>query len=425
MRKIFSGLMILTLVVLFVATYLCSQKTEEVFKAQVDELNSYYGGILQVELLDYRRGLLVSEVKTRLSLSQQVLPLQHQIRHFPWKVRVLTQVAAYSESVDMLALEQLKLQTDVSLKGDSQSRLVLPELNFSDGKLNLQLQGLRFGCRLDGHLSEGQIDVQLGGLTFAEPGGAQFVLGGVSLQSKFVDMQGLPLGGGVVQVERFAWQADGQADFELKDLRYTADSRLEQEMYASGFDLQLGALKLGGETFTDGQLQLQVAGLDGATIRQVQASARQLQAELIGQQVDPLILQLQLLGLYSQLLEKGLTFSLSHLELRTTDGLLQGNGRLALQGFDLSGGNLAAFEQLSARFQLDLDQPVFAAGFRAWDFFQHPESKRNAAVQDELAGQLAGGLVQKGILVRKDGGYRLDFSVDRGEAKLNGKRFRF
>ncbi|WP_303722964.1 DUF945 family protein [Malonomonas rubra] len=421
MRKILSGLMILMLVVLFATTYLCSSKTEQVFKAQVEELNNIYAGLLQVELLDYQRGLFVSKAKTQLTLQQQVFPLQHQIRHFPWKVSMLTVFGEGSEQATIM--EKLQLHTDVTLDGNSQTHLVWPEVKFTDGKVELQLQGLRLDCRLDGELSAGEIVARLDGLDISEPG-ARFAISGIKLKSQFFDLQGVPRGAGELMVGRLAGQADGRPGFELKDLTYRADSRLEQETLSSSLELLLGELKLGGETFTDGRLQLKVGELDVATIRQVQASVRQLQAELIGQQIDPLILQLQLLGLYSRLLEKGVTLSLPQLALRTAEGRLQGSGRLTLQGIDLTGGSLPAFEQLTGSFQFELDKPVFAAGFRAWNYLQNPQRKNNATVLDELAGQLAGGLVQKGIFSRNDGGYRLDFSIDRGEAVLNGNRFR-
>lgn len=261
-------------------------------------------------------------------------------------------------------------------------------------------------------------------MSVLEAGAAELVIADVQMDSRFTDLQGLPLGGGDVLVGKVSLQQADKPVFELNELRYKALSTLENEQLTSGLELQLAGLTLGGETFTDGRLQLQVSGVDAAAVLEMRANARQMQAELRGQQIDPVILQLQLLGLYSRLFQAGLTVSLEQLSVQADDGVLQGKGSVRLQELNFTGGGSMAFDKLDGQFQLDIDSSVFNAGFRVLNNLQRQGRSDNPAVLNEQAEQLAGGLIQKGIFSRREeGGYRLDLSVKQGQAELNGKSF--
>lgn len=429
MRKIFSSVLLLILLALFGFTYYCSSKTEEAFKAQVSQVNRSYPGLLQVELRDYQRGLLVSEVQTSISMKDRdSLALQHQIRHFPWGVRVITRLAEQSplaaELAELLSVEQLQLQTDVGLNGASKTHFALDQLRFSDGTGEVLINEVMLDCNLDGHLSSGNLQFRLDTLELQATGQQKVILSGVDLDSDFAEQQGLLLGGGEFKLDRLLIEQQEQVALELTGLAYRASTLMNAGQLASELDLTLAELSLGGETFTDGQLQLKVAGIDVAAVRELQESAKQLQAELISQKVDPLILQLQLLGLYSQFFKEGLTLTLERLALRADEGILQGQGRLELQESDIAVSSPVAFDKLKGQFQLDIDRAVFNAGFRLFANLQRKgRTALNPAVLDEQAEQLAGGLMQKGMLVRRDGGYRLELSVDQGQGSLNGNPF--
>ena len=113
------------------------------------------------------------------------------------------------------------------------------------------------------------------------------------------------------------------------------------------------------------------------------------------------------------------------LALRSGDGVMQGQGRFELPVTPVSG--LQAFSAIQGRFQLDIDRSFFATGFRLLDKLQNEgKTALNRAVLAEQAEQLAGGLLQKGLLARHpDGGYRIDFSLEQGQGSLNGKPFEF
>ncbi len=426
-RKILSVLMILTLLVLFAATYFSSKKTEAAFRQQVEQLNRDYAGIVGVELLEYQRGWLLSKVRTRLYLKQQTWELAHQVRHFPWKVQMLTGIAADSvgagELAQQLPLDQLQLQTDVALDGSSQNRLNLPELRFSDQQTDFLLQGLPGEFDLESEMRGGQLLFYLDSLKVSEPGVAELMLADLEIDSRFADARGLPLGDGKLRIGELSLLQAKKAGIVLNELLYQVDSRLENDQLNSAIDLQLQQLQLGGEKFTDGKLLLRVTGIDAATVRELQDSIRQLQVELHGEQIDPLIIQLQLLGLYTQLFKEGVRISLPQLSLQADNGTLTGTGEVLLQQLNLAGGGMA-FDNIAAKLQLAVELPIFQAGFRAYSFLQDSGRNDNPAVLNEQAEQLAGALVQKGIFVRAEGGYRADFSLKQGQAELNGQPFR-
>ena len=67
-----------------------------------------------------------------------------------------------------------------------------------------------------------------------------------------------------------------------------------------------------------------------------------------------------------------------------------------------------------------MNLPVFAAAYRYYANFRSRRND-NAAVLNEQAEQFSGGLVQKGIFVRQDGLFMLDFTDNNGQNRLNGK----
>lgn len=431
MRKIMSSLMVLTLIVLFAMTFYCSSKAEEVFQAQVEQLNKTYPGMFQVAVNHYQRGLLVSNVQTSFSLEDgEALLLDHQIRHFPWGVRIMTRLPADSalalDLAETLPIEDLQLQTDVSLTGSAHSSFKLPELNFSDSSGQLAIKGVVFDCDLEGQLTTGNISFELGSLEVRQAEQAEIVLAGLRVTSQFVEQQGLPLGQGKLQLDRLRVQLDDRPGFELNKLAYEASSSLQGDQLATELDMTLAGLSLAGEAFSEGQLKLSMSGIKVATVRELQQAARELQAEFLNQQADPLVLQLQLLGLYSQLLKDGLTLSLETLKLKSVDGNIAGRGLLEFNDLVSSGAGLLAVDKIKAQFELNVDRGAFAAGFRLVDGLRRQGSTAtNPAVLTEQAEQLAGGLVQKGIFSRReDGGYRVDISLDQGQGLLNGNPFK-
>lgn len=431
MRKVVSSLLILTLIILFGATFYCSIKTEEVFKAQVEQLNQEYQGALQVELSGYQRGLLVSNVQLSLAVrGDQPLPLIQQIRHFPWGVTIYTRLAADSavaqELADLLPLEDVQLVTDIDWTGAVQASFELPEVDASDESGQITIKGLALYCNFDQQLSRGDVSFQLANLEVRDEQQTDFQLSGVNFFSRFAEQQGLPLGDGEFTLARLSLKTADQPEVTLDDLRYQAATFLEEDKLSSNLELNLAGLVLLNEQFSNAELKLAISGIDSAAVRNIQETLIQLQGDLIGQQVDPMVLQFQMIGLYSQLFREGIDLNLERLALQTADGGLTGVGSLHLEQLNLAGSGSLGFDMLKANFQLDLDHATFAALFRLIDSLQRKDlATVNRAVLTEQAEQLAGAFVQKGLLSRRqDGGYRSELVVDEGKAELNGNPFK-
>ena len=433
MRKVASGLMVLILILLFGATFYCSIQTEKIFKAQLEQLNQDYQGVFQLELSDYQRSLLLSDAQVVLQVqNEEPLPLVFQLRHFPWGVTINTSLAADSVVAQRLAevmpLEELQLVTDIDLTGLSQTRFSLPDIAFSDDTGSLSIKGLAFFCNLNQQMTSGDVSFELDSLQITDEQQTALLLSGINLSSQFIEQQGLPLGDGEFVLEQLSVNNAGQSEpeFELKGLHYQAATELDGEKLSSDLTMTLAELSLLNEKFTVAELKLAIAGIDVVAVRNIQESAKQLQADMLGQEVDPVVLQLQLFGLYSQLFREGISLTLERLAVQTDEGAVQGHGVVKLQDVSGSGASPGSFEQLQADFQLDLDRGAFAAIFRVIDALQrNGKAAPNRAVLTEQAGQLAGAFVQKGILIPREGGYRSELSIDNGNAELNGRPFSF
>jgi len=424
MRKIVASLLILPLLLLFGVIYYNSVITEETYRAQIEQLNRNYPGFLQLQLVDYQRGLLQSDAQLALQLqNQQPLALTQQLQHLFWGLTITTRLAKDSplalELAKQLPLADLQLVTEIALSGASQTRFALPFAEFAFEDSRMSFKDLNFNFNLNGQLSNAVVGLQLGELELQEQL-SSLRLSGLAFNSQLTELQGLPLGAGELTLAQFSVSAAEQPAFELKELRYQVATRLEGEMVSSALNLTLAELALLNEKFHAAELKLALAGLDAATLRSVQQSAKQLQTDFLAGQVDPLLLQLQLFGLFSQLFRDGISLTLERLALQTAEGSLNGQG-----GVSLVGVGPLSFERLKADLLLELDSGAFATLFRLVDSLQRDgQPAENRAVLTEQAEQLAGAFIQKGLLSRRaDGGYRSELKIANGSAELNGTPF--
>jgi|GEM_PF-1719461 len=430
MKKIVSTCLILILLALFGANFYCSRKTEAAYRTLVEKLRQSYVGILQVDLEDYRSGLFLSQARLNLAFSAGgSISLRQQIRHFPWGIKMVTRLSAGSQLATELArlvpLEQLELVTEVDLSGRSHSTLELPELKMTEGPDRLTFGQLDFSCDLDSSLQNGQFLFNLADLKIERAAQQQLALGGVSLQIRFAEPQELPFSDGELGIARVQLNNGDQTLMELSGFHSRSLFQLEGDFLAGSSDLSLPELVLAGEHFRRGVLKLSLRGIDLAAVRELRENLKQLQADLLSRKVDPLVLQVQLIGLCRQLVHNGIELQLEQLALQTAEGSLQGKGWLKLGELGFSTGSGLNPEQVDAYFHLDIDSAAFAAGVRLLDKLKHQgRASDRPAVFNELAEQLAGGLVQKGMLTRSPAGYRLELSIEQGQGLLNGQPFK-
>jgi hypothetical protein len=132
----------------------------------------------------------------------------------------------------------------------------------------------------------------------------------------------------------------------------------------------------------------------------------------------------QLLGLYSELLQSGLSLRLEELSLETAEGKMNAAGALIFEPTDEILAALLTLSHISAQLQIKLDSDVFKTGYRLLNRTQDDEQRNvTVAVLNKEAGQVARDLVQKGIFVEQPGSdqFSVNFSLSEGQAILNGK----
>ncbi|MCK5913843.1 MAG: DUF945 family protein, partial [Desulfuromusa sp.] len=396
MKKILSILMALTIVFLFSLTWYCSYKAEQYFTAQVTAINQTSPEIVAFELKSYQRKLFASKAETVINFSgQKEVRLSHQIRHFVWGVKITTNLTPDSPLAKKIApeipLDQLQLITDISLLGASKSRLILPQFTFQGDSGNLELTGFSAGWDLNSALTMGNFVCLLDNLQLQQENQSELNLANLKMSIQMTDLQDIPLGDGEFQLENLQLIRQGKAAIELRNIQYRGQTDLNQELFSSTFGLNFGQLLLAGETLSDGQLQLTLSGIDAELLRSIQQISQQLQQRALDEQSNPLELQLQLLGLYTELLNSGITLTLEDLSLSADNGKIKGAGVLSLPKEAATENLLFSLENILADFQLEIDRGAFVTGYRLLNHLQATEgNNQNPAVLAEQAEQIAG-----------------------------------
>lgn len=427
MKKILSVLMVLIVMVLFTLTWYCSYITEQHFSAQVTAINQVSPELIKVELKTYQRKLFASAAETIIRIGGEEVRFNHQIRHFIWGVKMITTLAPDSALAKDIAtripLEQLLLTTDFSFLGGSKSRFILPQLEFQDDGHSLEITGFSAGWDLNADLTMGNFVCLLDSLQLQQTDQSELKLANLRISSRMTDLQDIPLGNGTLQLEKLQLVGREKLAIEFQNIQYRWQTDLTQGLFSGTAELNFDQLLLAEETLSDGRLKLTLSGIDAGLLRAIQQSSEQLQQQTINQQSSPLELQLQLLKLYTEMLNSGVTLTLKELSLRTDNGKLRGNGDLSLLKDSAAESSLFSLENITANFHLEIDRGAFVTGYRLFNNLQSTGGKhQNPAVLAEQAEQIAGGLVQKGIFTRQNGDkFHLDFSWVEGQGKLNGE----
>lgn len=425
MKKILSTLMVLTLITLFAMTWYSSRKTEQIFTEQITAINQISPEIVKVDLQHYQRRLFSSQAVTVVSIKgKERMKLHHQIRHFVWGVKMVTSLAKESELAAVLAPDQLHLTTDFNLQGASQTKLNVPEISFQDAKGSLKITGLQAHLDFNENLSKGTFNCQIDSLHVQQADQTELDLSNLSISSQMTDLQDIPLGSGELLLEKLNMSVQGQPTVELHTIRYQGKTDLVQNSYKGDATITFAELLLADETVGQGELKLTLSDIDTELLRSLQQTTKKLQTVALNQQSSSFELQLQLLGLYTELLHSGITLTLEKLSLHSGDDQIIGNGTLTLLKKTTAGRTFLSLQNIKGAFQLDIDHGAFVTGYRLFNKLRFgTDQKQNSAVLAEQAEQIAGGLLQKGIFIRQTGDkFHLDFSLSEGQGTLNGAR---
>lgn len=430
MKKILSILMVLTIVTLFSLTWYFSHKTEQIFTDQITTINQASPELVNIELIDYQRKLFASKAETAVSINGgKEVRLNHQMRHFVWGVEMITTLSPDSALAKNVVIntphEPLQLTTDFSLLGASKSRFILPQFQIEDESGNLKITGFSAGWDLSSDLTMGNFVCFLDNLQLQLADQGELNLANLKISTQITDVQEVPLGNGTLQLEKLQLIGDEKPAIEFKNLQYRGETDLIQGLFSSTAELSFPQLILAGETLSDGKIKLTLSGIDAELLRALQQTAGKLQQQALDQQSNSLELQLQLFGLYSELLSSGMTLTLEEFSLNTANGGVSGTGALTLLKESVAGSSLFSLEDIKANFQLEIDHGAFVTGYQLFDNLQSSEGHyQNQTVLAEQAEQISGGLIQKGIFTRQDGDkFHMDFSLVDGKGRLNGKSF--
>jgi len=428
MKRILSILMVLTIIILFALTWYCSYQTEQFFAARIAAINQVSPQLIVVELNSYHRKLFTANAETAVRIEgKEEIKLNHQIRHFVWGVKMVTVLAPDStlakEIVTQIPLDQFQLITDINLLGASKSRLILPQLKFQNDRESLEITGFSAGWDLDGELTMGNFVCLLDNLQLKRADQSELNLANLKITSRLTDLQNIPLGDTELQLEKLELLMGGKPAIEFQNIQSRGQTALIQGLFSSSAELNFGRLLLAEETLRDGFLKLTLSGINAELFHFIQNAAGQLQQQAFGQQSSSFERQLQLLELYTELLQSGMTLHLEGLSLTTDNGEINGQGMLSLPQESASESSLFSLGNITANFQLEIDRGAFIIGYRLLNDLQSAQGQyQNRAVLTEQAEQIAWGLVQKGIFSRQDEDkFRVDFTWAEGEGRLNGK----
>jgi len=387
MKKIVSILLGTVMIVLFALTWYCSSKTEQLFSAQISALNQKSAGLYKLELESYRRRLFSATAKTVITLpSSEKIWLKHQFRHFVWGIKMVTRLipdsAPINQLTDLTPAENLELVTTIDLQGNSNSTMELPQLNISTTTGTLKLSDITARWDFDHEMANGVFDLQIN-------------------QLRQIDTP--------------------ESTIILKNLHYRGQTTLTAKTLSVGIDFNIDQLELAGGNFSDARIKLNLRDIDAELFLSLQQIAAQLQRDGLDHTNNSFTLRLRLLELYSQLINSGMTLDLEELSLHSDDGKLSGHGKLSLKNSNNAAILFSPIEAINAKFLFEIDKDLFTNGYRVFNNLRSNSKKENPAILAEQAEQLAGGLVQKGILTRQENNsYRIDFSLSEGQMKLNG-----
>ena len=424
MKKIISVLLVLTIIVLFTLTWYCGHKTEQLFTDQITAVNQLLPGQVEFRLKSYQGQLFSAKAETILTIrGKEPITLKHQIRHFVWGAEMVTTLAEPAATGS--SLNRPQLTTHVNLWGASKSRLVLPQYSFQSDNRHLEVTGFSAGWDLNSDLSTGNFVCLMDHLNLKVADQTELNLVNLKITTQITDFQEVPLGTGELQLGKLLLAEDNEPALELRKIRYRGETTLIQERFSSTADLNCQQLLLAEESLDNIQLKLKLSGINAALLRSIQETGEQLQQQAVDPQSHPFSLQLQLLGLYTELLNSGITLTLEELSLFADSGKIKGKGALSLLEDAATKGSLFPTESVTANLHLDIDQSAFVVVYRLLNNLQSAKGKyQNRAVLAEQAEQIAGGLVQKGIFIRQDGNkFHVDFSWAEGQGEINGKPF--
>ncbi len=416
-KRRLTPILLIIILALFGLTYYNSIKAEQLFRQQLSELNQEAG--ITISLESYQRRFFSAEATTSAQNPLLgTLRLHHLIRHFAWggqmETRLIEAPLLEQAFIAQPPLTEFSLTSKAGLTGQLSNVLSIPELHLQNGTLALNIENAdaSWHKKLDQPgqfaLSADAFDVQ--------HGDEQFKLQQLEISATAAD--------NFRSTSTLTTAALSLADAEQKliqagSLAATTSTELIDGKMVQNSELTVQQIDLLGEQFDNARLDMTLSAIDPELLAQIQGALHQLQRQALLGQEQGFESQMQLLGLYMQLIHSGVTLEVNDLSLQQQDSDFAARGHLKLPDSqsDFSG---FSFTALDIAVQLGVDPQLFKSAWFALNRARQQE--QNRAVSDELAEQLLGGLEQKGLLSKnQQGRYSLDYQKNENGTILNGK----
>ncbi len=451
MKKIVFSLLALIVVAavgLAVSRYWFGVKTEEQFRAYLQEINQ--PGI-SVKITKYERGFFDSTVQTVLSLKVNPgtdgsggnvisLPLQHTIIHGPFVFGGLPSMATIKPLLAYVVTKPVKVGagSDLLSKFFSELPFVQHTLIRLDGSGKTRLQIASFDQEISGDNerlflnmlgSSGQLDfgpdmssfsgtMQMDGFTLEGEEGK------VGLKNMSVEMDmhkggyGLTLGTGKTHLNEVSLvgysQGNGQS-FVMRGLSGEFLSRLDGASFFSRQQLAIEYLEIAGHLVGPLQYTFELRNLDAAALGQIQKQVAELQAGsgtpmAVNQQLKERILRL-----LPQLLSHSPELEITRARATTSYGDV--SGRLLVR-LNNPNGAVNLFALLGAlHVEVDARMPA-ALLLKAADKILQSSKKGSSADGRERIARL----VRRGFLQLENNIYSTGMRFEQGKLSINGNK---
>lgn len=382
LKKCLSSLMILIILILFTLTWYSAHKTEELLTEQIEDFNHRAQPLIEMTLDSYQRHLLTSTARTSVTTSAGTIRLAHQIRHFIWGPKITTVMEGSSDihaiNVRGDALENFQLVTQISFDGSMKGTFKTPQNHFKFSQGSLELSGSTWQWFPKKESATGTFEFH----------SASFI-----------------------------WET-AQERLEINDFSILSSGNGEFAFPTRATTMRFSRMTLGNEELRQGQLTLEISGIDRATLNKIGHRVGQLYQQFTGPQTMPATDQLELFNLYRQLLEAGAKIRVDPLSVNMKEGSIKASGVLILKPTEDILGSLVSLSNVETDLFLTIDQPAFQNVYR----LINKDHEKSADKLNTEADRIIDQWVQRGLLMQQAGDkrYKFDFSLKQGQASLNG-----
>jgi uncharacterized protein YdgA (DUF945 family) len=393
------------------------------------------------------------------------LTLVHDIRHGPWPLSrsvpgarpwkpawafIDTTIERPVEGSDKLKdvfddfPELLASRSFITLHlgGQGEMALVIPPVRgttVGDNPVTVDWGGLNGQMRFTADLKGFKGALNAPGLMAAKEVGRAEIKGVTSAFDMHASGDGPLLGEAsldIAHVESAETQGEERRVIAVKGLKATVSSRASGDTINGVTAMTVEEVLTDGRTYGPGGLTLELRKLDAHSLRQLQKALRDVQAgspQASPEEVNKMVLA-EFGQILPELVKHSPEFEISRLDLKTSDGDVQGRAKIVFRGDNpLALSNPLFFlSAVTAHAEFSVAGPLLERVLESMDRKELAElgkDENGRHLSDEEIDVLAvtkrqerlEGLVANHILICEDGDYKARANFERGRLTLNGR----